>query len=134
MASIMKNSSIVGGAFDLSIDQPGMFFRLIEKVACLRSRITRIPYGDQAIFVRRDYFVSVGGFKPVPLMEDVDLMMRIRRRGDRIFITREKVKTSARRWAEEGAIRCTLRNWAVMLLYLTGVPPHKLVRWYPPVS
>jgi len=126
-----RAARFVGGAFDLAIDEQGPLFRIIERTASLRSRLTRVPYGDQAIFVKRDYFVAIGGYEELPLMEDVDLMRRIRRRGDKIFIIPEKVKTSGRRWKKEGVVRRTLRNRAIMLLYMLGTSPEKLAKWYP---
>jgi rSAM/selenodomain-associated transferase 2 len=131
ISSAMRDGRFVGGAFDLAIDAKGPVFRVIESAASLRSRMTRIPYGDQAIFLRRDYFIGMGGFREIPLMEDVDLMRRVKAAGDRICIIREKAKTSARRWEREGTLRCTARNRAIMLLYLLGVPPQRLVKWYP---
>jgi rSAM/selenodomain-associated transferase 2 len=132
ISSIMLKGRFAGGAFDLAIDARGLIFRVIEWVTSNRSRLTRIPYGDQAIFLGRDSFMRIGGYRDIPLMEDVDLMRRLKARGDRIFIIREKVKTSARRWEREGVLRCTARNWAIMLLYLLGVRPERLARWYAP--
>jgi len=131
ISSAMRNRRLKGGAFDLAIDGQGVIFRLIEWAASLRSRLTRIPYGDQALFLRRDYFMQIGGYRDIPLMEDVDLMRRVKAGGDRIRIIRGKAKTSARRWEQEGVLRCTLRNWTIMLLYLLGVSPRRLVKWYP---
>jgi rSAM/selenodomain-associated transferase 2 len=130
ISSMMLKGRFAGGAFDLGIDARGQIFRVIEWVASNRSRLTRMPYGDQAIFLRRDCFMRIGGYRDIPLMEDVDLMRRLKAGGDRIFIIREKVKTSARRWEREGVLRCTARNWAIMLLYLLGVRPGRLARWY----
>jgi rSAM/selenodomain-associated transferase 2 len=126
----LDNPKVVGGAFDLAIDGQGFAFRLIERAASLRSRLTRIPYGDQAIFIRRDYFREIGGYRDIPLMEDVELMRRIKRRGDRICILPEPVLTSARRWQKEGVLHCTIRNWTIFTLYTLGVPPEKLARFY----
>ncbi|HUJ68593.1 MAG TPA: TIGR04283 family arsenosugar biosynthesis glycosyltransferase [Syntrophorhabdales bacterium] len=131
ISSAMMDGRFVGGAFDLAIDGQGVLFRLIEKVASLRSRLTRIPYGDQAVFLQRDYFMRIGGYRDIPLMEDVDLMRRIKAAGGRICMIRKKVRTSARRWEREGILRCTLRNWTIVILYLLGVPPKRLVKWYP---
>jgi len=131
ISSAMMSRRFVGGAFDLAIDGQGVIFRLIEWAASLRSRLTRIPYGDQALFLRRDYFMRIGGYRDIPLMEDVDLMRRVKARGDRICIIRGKARTSARRWEQEGVLRCTLRNWTILALYLLGVPPRRLVKWYP---
>ena len=126
----MRDEGCVGGAFDLRIDSRRIVFRVIETIASLRSRLTRIPYGDQAMFIRASYFRTLGGFKEIPIMEDVDLMQRIKRNGKRIAIFREPVITSARRWEREGPGFGTLRNWFLMALYLCGVAPERLARFY----
>jgi rSAM/selenodomain-associated transferase 2 len=131
ISSAMELGHFVGGAFDLGIADRGLAYRIIERAASLRSRLTRIPYGDQAIFFKRDYFLRIGGYRPLPIMEDVDLMRRVKKRGDRIHLIGEKVKTSSRRWRKEGLARCTLRNWTIMALYLLGVPPGRLAKHYP---
>jgi GT2 family glycosyltransferase len=96
----------------------------------VRTRLTRIPFGDQAIFIRREYFERLGGFRDIPIMEDVELMARIRKRGDRIAVIPEKVRTSARRWEREGILSCTMRNWMLQAAYAFGVPPERLAKWY----
>ena len=128
--SALHNPRIVGGAFDLGIRSNKWGYRIIENVASARSRITRLPYGDQAIFLRRDYFHMIGGFSTVPIMEDVDIMQRIKKRGDAIGIIDKRVQTDPRRCEKEGLVFGTLRNWVLMMLYLMGVSPHKLVRYY----
>jgi rSAM/selenodomain-associated transferase 2 len=130
ICSLTDKREIVGGAFDLGILSDRPVFRLIEKAASLRSRITRVPYGDQAIFIRKDFFDEIGGFKDIPLMEDVELMRRIKKAGGKIQIIRSSVKTSPRRWEKEGVVRCTLRNWMLITLYHLGLSPEKLVRFY----
>jgi rSAM/selenodomain-associated transferase 2 len=130
IADAMRDEACAGGAFDLRIASPRSGFRAIETVANLRSRLTRIPYGDQAIFIRGSCFRSIGGFKEIPIMEDVDLMRRIKRKNWRIVIFREPVITSARRWEKEGLVFGTLRNWSLMTLYLCGVSPERLARFY----
>jgi len=132
ISSVLDNKKYVGGAFDLGIQSGRRVFRLIETGASLRSRITRVPYGDQAIFIRKDYFDSIGGFSQIPLMEDVELMRRIKKAGDKIYIIPEKVKTSPRRWEKEGIVYCTLRNWTLISLYSMGVPTEKLAAFYKP--
>jgi rSAM/selenodomain-associated transferase 2 len=122
----------VAGAFDLGIDSHRLAFRVIEKIARWRSRLTRIPYGDQAIFIRRDYFRSMGGFQDIPIMDDVDLMRRIKKKGGKIHILRDRVKTSARRWEKEGILYGTLRNWLLVSLFCAGVKPERLARFYAP--
>jgi len=130
IAEAMRDEGCVGGAFNLRIDSRRAGFRVIETVASLRSRLTRIPYGDQAIFIRASYFRTLGGFREIPIMEDVDLMRRIKRKGGRIVIFREPVITSARRWEKEGLVFGTIRNWFLMTLYLCGVSPERLARFY----
>lgn len=131
ISSVMQGREFVGGAFDLGIDSRRHIFRVIETAASLRSRITRIPYGDQGIFIRKDYFHTIGGFREIPLMEDVELMRRIKKAGDNICILPLKVKTSPRRWEKEGIVRCTLRNWALITLYCLGFSPEELAKYYP---
>ena len=132
MEAALKDKQVVGGAFDLGIRSNRFIFKVIGKIASLRARFTRIPYGDQTIFIRRAYFHSIGGYREMPLMEDVELMQRIKRRGDTICILSEKVSTAPRRWEREGIIYCTLRNWIVLLLYYCGVSPQRLINYYKP--
>ena len=126
----LKQPDIVGGAFDLGINSNRWGFRLIETVASLRSRITRMPYGDQAIFIKKAVFERLGGFGEIPLMEDVDLMRRVRKTGQKIAIIPLKVLTSPRRWEKEGLFFSTLRNWILISLYLLGVSPQRLSKFY----
>lgn len=130
ISSVMAKGDFVGGAFDLGIQSNRPIFRVIETAASLRSRITRIPYGDQGIFIRKDYFHKLGGFKEVPLMEDVEFMRRIKRAGYKICILPSRVKTSPRRWEKEGILYCTMRNWILITLYLSGISPERLAKLY----
>ncbi len=126
----MIQQALIGGAFDLCIGSERSMLKIIARIASLRSRLTRIPYGDQAIFIRRDYFNRVGRYPEIPLMEDVALMRSIKKAGGRIRFIPEPVITSARRWKEEGILYGTLRNWLLMSAYLLGVSPEKLARYY----
>ncbi|MDM8543333.1 TIGR04283 family arsenosugar biosynthesis glycosyltransferase [Desulfococcaceae bacterium HSG9] len=126
----LADNHVVGGAFDLSIQSDRQVYKIIAAFASLRSRITRIPYGDQAIFIKKSFFFRIGGFQVIPIMEDVELMRRIKKKRYKIKIIPDKVKTSSRRWQKEGVLYCTLRNWFIMLIYLTGVSPTKLIRFY----
>jgi rSAM/selenodomain-associated transferase 2 len=130
IATAMKDKRYVAGAFNLGIKSERFVFRVIESAVSLRSRITRIPFGDQAIFVRKNYFDEIGGYKDIPIMEDVEIMERIKKRGDKIIIIPQKVHTSSRRWEQEGILRCTLRNWFLQILYLLRISPHKLSKFY----
>ncbi|MCK9392562.1 MAG: TIGR04283 family arsenosugar biosynthesis glycosyltransferase [Syntrophales bacterium] len=130
MEGALRDPNCRAGAFDLAIDSSRPIYRLIAKIASFRSRLTRIPYGDQAHFFRRVYFNEIGGFADIPLMEDVEIMGRIKKRGERITIINRSVTTSARRWEKEGILRCTLRNWLLICLYYSGVSPERLSRFY----
>jgi rSAM/selenodomain-associated transferase 2 len=130
IADVMDKKEHVGGAFELGIKSDRRVFRLIEKLVSLRTRLIRIPYGDQAIFIKREFFNRINGFREIPIMEDVDLMRRIRKSGYTIYIVPEKVKTSPRRWEREGVLYCTLRNWILTILYLLGAKPENLAKYY----
>jgi rSAM/selenodomain-associated transferase 2 len=130
ITTVIQSGRYVGGAFDLGFDNQRWLFKLIAKAASIRSRITRIPFGDQAVFIKREYFNKIGGYQDIPLMEDVELMQRIKHRGDHIHIIPLTVNTSARKWEKEGVIYTTMRNWLLQFLYFCGVPPEKLVRYY----
>jgi len=128
--SIIDRKKYVGGAFDLGIKSDKFIFRVIGTLSSLRSRLNRIPFGDQAIFIRREYFNQIGGYKEIPLMEEVELMRRIKKSGNKIWIFYDRVMTSPRRWEKEGVIYCTLRNWTLRTLYFLGISPDKLARFY----
>jgi rSAM/selenodomain-associated transferase 2 len=130
ISSLLNAEEYAGGAFNLGIKSGKRIFRIIEKAVSLRTCLTGIPYGDQAIFVRRDYFEKVKGFQEIPLMEDVAFMRNMKRSGHKIGIIPQKVQTSARRWEREGVLSCTLRNWFLISLYLLGADPRKLERFY----
>jgi len=130
VSTTLEGNQYVGGAFDLGIGSDRLIFKVIAAVASYRSRLTRIPYGDQALFLRKDYFEKIGGYRELPLMEDVELMHRIKKRGDKIRILTDKVCTAPRRWEEEGILYCTVRNWIITLLYFLGVSPHALKHYY----
>jgi rSAM/selenodomain-associated transferase 2 len=125
-----RTDEVIGGAFDLGIASPRTAYRLIEWMVHQRSRLSRIPYGDQAIFMNRLFFLRMDGYREMPLMEDIDLMRRVKKSGERIHIVPLKAWTSSRRWEREGVVFCTLRNWTLQIFYLLGVPPHALSRWY----
>lgn len=128
----LADPSVAGGAFDLGIASTRWYFRITERYAACRTRLTRVPFGDQAIFLRRNFFDRIGGYADIPIMEDVELMTRVRRLGGRIVILPDRVTTSARRWEKEGVIAATVRNLMLQTLYRLGVPPERLARWYRP--
>jgi rSAM/selenodomain-associated transferase 2 len=130
MNEFISRNEYVGGAFDLGIKSNKRIYRAMAFLGSLRSRLNRIPYGDQAIFIRRNYFNKIGGYKDIPLMEDAELMQRMKRSAKKIVIFHDRVMTSPRRWEEEGLVYCVLRNWTLQILYFFGVSPHKLVKYY----
>lgn len=109
----------------------GLFYRLVERAANARAR-RGIVYGDSGLAVRRQLYGAVGGFRPLPLFEDLDLSRRLGRQGTLRWLADAELAISARRWEHEGRLRCTLRNRILLLLYRMGVDPARLVRLYPP--
>ena len=118
----------IAGAFALRIDAPFLSLRLIERGVNWRSHFLQMPYGDQAIFLKAEIFHEIGSFPKLPIMEDFELMRRLRRRG-RLVIIPVPVITSARRWLQNGVIKTTLMNQIIILAYLLGVPPERIVHW-----
>jgi rSAM/selenodomain-associated transferase 2 len=127
---VLENSRYVGGAFDLELDTQRRSLRFIAWTARIRVRFTEIPYGDQAIFIRKDYFDAIGSYKDIPLMEDVELMKRIKRLGGKIYIIKDPVRSSPRKWLQDGIFYTTFRNHMLRMLYFLGVSPNKLVKLY----
>lgn len=118
-----------GGGFLLSFDSPRRIFRLAAWLINRRTQGTRLPLGDQAQFVRRTVLEEIGGFRPWPILEDLDLARRLKRRG-RLVILPVRVVTSARRFEARGIVRTVATNWLIWLLFALGVPPHRLARLY----
>lgn len=129
IASALEDPNIVGGRFDIELDEPSLLWRLLGKMISLRSRIMRSATGDQAIFVRREVFAATGGFMEIDLCEDVDFARRLKRSG-RVACLRSRVVTSARRWRRNGPLRTVLKMWLVKSLFLAGVSPARLRRYY----
>lgn len=118
------------GAFRLGLDSSDILFRIMEICVALRTRITKIPYGDQGIFCTRETFEKTGGYADIPLMEDVRFMQDIKRLGLKLYLSDKQVKTSVRRWQREGFLYTSLRNWTIISLYYLGVSPTVLKRYY----
>ena len=129
IASALSDPAVVGGRFDVKLDDRALPYRIIGAMISLRSRISRTGTGDQAIFVRRDVFDSLGGFPELELCEDLEFSRRMKRAG-RIACLRTRVTTSARRWDRDGLVRTVIRMWMIRAMYLMGVPPARLKRMY----
>jgi uncharacterized protein len=119
----------VGGAFRVRFDVDRPLLRLGAHLINLRTRLTGLPLGDQAQFVRRDAFERLGGFRDWPLLEDLDFALRLKREGRTVLIG-DRVTTAARRFLELGIARTVATNWLIWLLFVLGVPPRRLVRLY----
>ena len=120
---------VVGGAFRFGLDTTRPGRRYAEWAVGLRCRLLGIPFGDQAIFCRRAVYAAAGGFPPEPLFEDLAFVRRLRRLGPTVVLAPRAV-TSARRWERDGALVTTLRNNALVLLFLAGVSPRRLAAIY----
>jgi len=128
MAAVSHND-FCAGAFSLGIDSDARGLKLIERVANWRSRFFQMPYGDQALFVCRDLFNDIGGFPNFPIMEDFELVRRLRQKG-RIRILPESVRTSPRRYLNFGILKTWFLNQIIIAAYYLGIAPERLACWY----
>jgi rSAM/selenodomain-associated transferase 2 len=129
MLRALEDPAVVGGNFYLRFWPEGRFARLFTWVNHLRRRLLRIYYGDSAVFVRRAVYEELGGFRPLPILEDYELVRRLERRGRTVYVQEVEVLASARRF--EGRPWRTLFLWVVIQgLYMAGVSPDRLARLY----
>ena len=119
---------VVGGAFRLGFDDPALAFRLVEWVVRLRVGLFSLPYGDQAIFVRRSALEAMGGVPAAELMEDLDLVRAMKRRG-RLAALSPVAMTSARRYRLKGVARTLCRNAAALVGWWMGVERGRIAGW-----
>ena len=122
-------AEVVWGAFRQQIEDPSRRYRLLEWGNAMRVQFRRLPFGDQATFVRRSTFKQMGGFAEVPLMEDVELAARLRKISKPVLLD-GPVTVSPRRWQDRGVVRQTLRNWKIQAAYALGASPERLSDWY----
>lgn len=125
----IAGGGIQWGWFTISLDSPRFIYRLLETGANLRNRITGIPLGDHGIFIKKDVFFNIGGFSEIPIMEDLELVRRMKAviNGTEI---KSPVKTSVRRFERSGIIRTLSKMWILRILYHFGVSPERLTRYY----
>ena len=124
-----RRSSRVWGRFDVRISGHARLLRLVGKMICIRSRLTGVATGDQAIFCYRDVFMLENGFPEIPVMEDVAFTKQLRRRSSPLCLEAQAI-TSGRRWETHGVVRTIVLMWWLRLAYVIGVPPATLSRWY----
>lgn len=127
--ALRRNPDRRWGRFDVRFDRAGPVLKLVAHAMNLRSAWTSICTGDQALFVYRDEFLAIGGFAPVPLMEDIDLTRRLKRRSRPLRI-RQPAVTSSRRWRTHGVFRTIGLMWRLRWLYWRGVPAARLAGRY----
>lgn len=121
--------STVAGAFRFQVPDAGPAMRLVMWGTHLRSSLFQWPYGDQGLFMEKRVFQELGGFADMPIMEDFELVQRLRRRG-RIVTLNSPVQTSARRWHEQGVLKTTLCNQCMIAGFYLGIAPQRLFRFY----
>ncbi|WP_017318832.1 TIGR04283 family arsenosugar biosynthesis glycosyltransferase [Mastigocladopsis repens] len=125
----LQQPGVVAGAFAVRIDAPLWSLRLVEWGVNWRSHFLQMPYGDQAIFLTKEIFHRIGNFPQFPILEDFELIRRLKRAG-KITIIPVPVLTSARRWLKNGVFQTTLTNQIIILSYLLGVSPKQIVSWF----
>jgi rSAM/selenodomain-associated transferase 2 len=129
LAQAVADPRVAGGAFRLALDAPLRRARMWERGVELRSRLLRLPYGDQALFVRRALLERAGGIAPTPIFEDLDLVQLIRRHG-RLALLRSRAWTSPRRYQRNGWLAQTARNQAALAGWALGLPRARIAAWY----
>lgn len=117
------------GFFRVKLSHPGLCYRIIARGINFRSLLFKVGTGDQAIFVERSLFETVGGYANIALMEDVDISRRLKKIGPPNFL-KDAVITSSRRWEKYGPIFLTLKMWSIQVAFKLGVSPDTLRRWY----
>jgi hypothetical protein len=126
---ISAGGSVTGGSFRFQLDSSSRWARVIERGVAARVRWFHLPYGDQALFARRDIFIELGGYRELPLMEDVDFVQRLRRSGS-LYHSSLSAVTSPRRWEADGWVRRSSENVLLVLLFFFGVSPEWLAQRY----
>jgi rSAM/selenodomain-associated transferase 2 len=132
-AAYMERSSLgkppeTAAAFRFALDDAGSRPRLLERLVALRCALLRLPYGDQGLLIPRRLYHEIGGYRPLPLMEDVDLVRRIGRR--RLVLLRSHAITSAARYRRDGYLLRSARNLACLLMFYCRVPSRLIARIY----
>jgi len=115
--NVIGSSSFVGGAFKIRLLSDKLLYRIIEKGINFRSKIFKLPYGDQGLFVKRPVFEELGGFREMPNCEDLDFVYRLKKQG-KITILDERILSSIRRWENHGILRTSLRNQSLLVSYV----------------
>jgi len=131
IAAAMDNPRVGGGNFDVIFDSRSVAARIFTLINRWR-RPFGIFYGDSGIFVRREVFQEMGGFRTLPLMEDYDFARRLVKRGKTVCL-KDPLLVSARRWEEHGLFRTMAAWFVIQTLFMAGVPARHLAYFYPPI-
>lgn len=127
---IIKNKGNRLGAFKIRINSRLRGIKMVEFFINMRTQIFRLPFGDQAFFIRASFFKELGGYLPIPLMEDFEFIKRAKKKGD-LIISDKYVITSGRRWEKKGILRTTLLNQFSMFAFSMGLlSPERLAELY----
>ncbi|WP_028306632.1 TIGR04283 family arsenosugar biosynthesis glycosyltransferase [Desulfitibacter alkalitolerans] len=129
IAETMQDPLVVGGCFTLEMDDTGLLFKIISVSSNIRARYSRIYFGDQGIFVRKDVFEKLGGYPQIDLMEDWEFSRALRKTG-RVVQLPDKIITSSRRFKKGGVLKTCLLMHKLKLLYILGVSPRYLKKRY----
>ncbi len=130
LASAWGDAAVIGGNFALRFDGNDLFARVLTVVCALQRRLGYF-YGDSSVWVRREAFLALGGFRAIPVMEDYDFARKLGRRG-RVARLAGPAGTSSRRWRQLGVARTVLSWTTIRCLYLLGVSPERLANLYRP--
>jgi len=129
IANSLNNNQAVWGRFDVRLSGDQLLLRVVAALMNWRSRMSSIATGDQAMFVRRDAFVRIGGYPDIPLMEDIALSKLLKRVARPANLSAQVV-TSSRRWEQRGIVRTIMLMWRVRMAYALGTSPHRLAQLY----
>jgi hypothetical protein len=127
-AASHKNALKQAAAFKFAVDQAGLKPRIMEKIVALRCLLFALPYGDQGLLISTEFYRRIGGFNPLPLMEDVDIIRRIGRK--HLTLLQAPALTSFERYRKDGYFRRILRNLTCLMLYFLGVSPARILQRY----
>lgn len=122
------NRDPAAAAFSFALDDLGLAPRVIETLVRLRCSLLRLPFGDQGLLIPRQLYQEIGGHRPIELMEDVDIVLRLRR--SRMIMLRSQAVTSALRYQRDGYLRRVLRNQLCLAMYFLRVSPSRIARVY----
>lgn len=125
----MSEGTLIGGCLSQRIDKKGIVYRFLEMHGNIRAKMSKIFYGDQGIFVEKKVFFEIGGFPEVPIMEDVLFTKALRKKGA-TAVLRDAIMASARRWEKHGLLQTVFIHNVITILFMVGVPLHRIKRLY----